>query len=542
MTRTASLDVRTELEQLERDLKSTDDLASVLEEILRLLGTATDIFSLAYLNYLTAVGFFLNGSPHKASAYLNEAAKYAKQSKDKTLELKIKTTALLSGMSPYNKTDRKVLAMEILNSTSPSDGIHLNALIRLILIHREERNFAEALHHSYNLLIKAQASQTTLSEFAAYTQLGCIHSEVDEIHLALYYFDRARDVSQKLPQQRYLLQSTFDIASVNVRMGNFVEAIRLLRSIVKKKRQAPDHTSLLFVTFINLSNIYLLKGNSQRARHYQQAAAAHGDLTNPDQAYQFRVHSAEIEIASSKHKAAVKNLTDALAVGDTNDINHLHRHIWKLLSLTYERTGDTLNALLAYKEYSVLSEREHSAVVATQKLLRKSQSDFRIAQDRYKREHKHITYLQETISEQELAIADLSAKLSLKEKVLHDFWHDLWKQSPHLSSHFSELLKSSKLKEEAKHHFLRPSEPKKLANKFTQSLATHHPNLTPTELQVLVCARLGLSSIETASVLKTSDRTVENHRQNARKKMKLPRSTSLSTYLKSIDVENQMNW
>ena len=69
---------------------------------------------------------------------------------------------------------------------------------------------------------------------------------------------------------------------------------------------------------------------------------------------------------------------------------------------------------------------------------------------------------------------------------------------------------------------------------FLEEIARLAPNLTPTEIKVCALAKSGLSIKETAAILAIESRSIEKYRQRARKKLDLPRSTNLVTYLNGV--------
>jgi DNA-binding CsgD family transcriptional regulator len=62
-------------------------------------------------------------------------------------------------------------------------------------------------------------------------------------------------------------------------------------------------------------------------------------------------------------------------------------------------------------------------------------------------------------------------------------------------------------------------------------LTKKFPDLTPMELRVCALVKAMLSSREIASILSIDERTVENHRTNARRKMKIRSRKPLIHYL-----------
>ncbi len=69
---------------------------------------------------------------------------------------------------------------------------------------------------------------------------------------------------------------------------------------------------------------------------------------------------------------------------------------------------------------------------------------------------------------------------------------------------------------------------------LTKKLLHHFPNLTPGELRLILLLRSGLSNKEIASMLSTEVRRVESRRAAIRKKLTIPRSENLITYLNSF--------
>jgi|GEM_PF-571717 len=69
---------------------------------------------------------------------------------------------------------------------------------------------------------------------------------------------------------------------------------------------------------------------------------------------------------------------------------------------------------------------------------------------------------------------------------------------------------------------------------FTVKLLKQYPKLSVTEVRVCALSKLELSSKAIAQILNLSPRTVETHRLNIRKKMKLNKNVQLSTKLNSI--------
>lgn len=69
---------------------------------------------------------------------------------------------------------------------------------------------------------------------------------------------------------------------------------------------------------------------------------------------------------------------------------------------------------------------------------------------------------------------------------------------------------------------------------FPKQLSSTYPQLSKAEVSVCLFLKAGLRSVDIANILKTSERTVENHRAHIRKKLGLPQTASIKTALDAV--------
>ncbi len=76
-----------------------------------------------------------------------------------------------------------------------------------------------------------------------------------------------------------------------------------------------------------------------------------------------------------------------------------------------------------------------------------------------------------------------------------------------------------------------------LNNRFTERLALRCPDLTPMELRICSMLKLGLATKDMSSLLHVTERAIEKHRYNIRRKLGLDPKVNIVTFLERAVVE-----
>jgi DNA-binding CsgD family transcriptional regulator len=102
---------------------------------------------------------------------------------------------------------------------------------------------------------------------------------------------------------------------------------------------------------------------------------------------------------------------------------------------------------------------------------------------------------------------------------------------------FTKKLKSTSLTDKQLSYLqIIESNLKELVSSFSKSLSSIYLNLTPTEIQVANLIRQGRLSKDISTILHVSEKTVETHRKNIRKKLGITnRKENLRTILMSLE-------
>jgi len=75
---------------------------------------------------------------------------------------------------------------------------------------------------------------------------------------------------------------------------------------------------------------------------------------------------------------------------------------------------------------------------------------------------------------------------------------------------------------------------------FFELIKKKYPSITATELRIIAFIKLNYSSKEISKITYTSERTVQKHRQNIRKKMEIESKTDLTSFIQDLNLADSL--
>ena len=220
-----------------------------------------------------------------------------------------------------------------------------------------KKSYPKAILYTERAIEYAKSNKLDKKLADAYLQLATIFYELEKNDLSIDYYIRAISIFRKSkPTTKIALsyyglgkcyikknniayaEIYFDKATVIYKKLNFIEAIDLInlqKAIINKEKGKYDEASTILLNVI--------KNNNEDA-----------SLSTKTEAY---IQLSEIEILKKRYSDAVNFLKLAnKANQNKNNDYQLTKRIYKLLSLTYEKSNDISNANLYLKKYSELTD------------------------------------------------------------------------------------------------------------------------------------------------------------------------------------------
>lgn len=377
-----------------------------------------------------------------------------------------------------------------------------------------------------------------------YNNIGTTYQEIDSLHKAMEYFIKSIELSRKLNNESYL-------ARVYMNMGN-----------VLVKEQMLEDAKISFD-----SSIYYCKKNN----------IAYGILLN-------KICLGRIYIVEKDYDKAISTfLWCENEIKNFDNPENLSK-LYHLLSDAYEKDNQIKKAFYYYRKHIEINEEiaslqtnktilelqakydqersEKEIVILQQKVLEaKALKQFYIiafliatisflliglryfihrrkVAYNHKIENQEKEYMQLEVKKKEQEIVNKALQVARMNEVIVEVNLQMKTIMPELSKeNAKKLFKIEKYLEnglaiKAREEFETSFE---LVHKdFFQQIMSQFPELSPTELKTCSFLRLGLSSKDIAEITNRSIRTIENTRNNIRKKLNLTTNSNLTTFLLSI--------
>ena len=195
--------------------------------------------------------------------------------------------------------------------------------------------------------------------------------------------------------------------------------------------------------------------------------------------------------------------------------------------LTYTKNGETV-----WLEINARTMRENGKQVSIHGIARNITERKSMEEDLRKRE-RELEEKSRNLEEANMALKVLlkhreEDRVELEEKVLYNMRELIipYIENLKMTNVDSRQLNQLKIIEDNIKNIISP---------FMRNLSTRYPNLTPTEIQVINFIKEGRTTKEIAGLLKASSRTIEFHRDNIRKKLRLKnRKMNLRSHLLTL--------
>jgi len=409
-----------------------------------------------------------------------------------------------------------------------------HTLMEMASISYDQINYLHALTLCHECLDLLKDEPDSIREIIALECLGKIYSDIQENKKARECFFQALGFSRELGNQYLEGVLLTNIGKIFIDEGKDELALKYLLEAIPIQHQQHNHIHEAY-SCIDLTEIYLHSNDLERASkmsEHSQELVALVDHKHIKMATAFT--HAKVLNRKGQHSNAIPLLTEALAISEISGWKGIEAKILEQITISYEGLGDTVNALHYYKKLLLAITVEIDSQKA--KELHILEAKIEIAKADAEREIYRLKAetLQKEIDVRTKEVMNIGLQLIQKNEYLQALRKQatlITQNAKGNSRDMHILIKQidDKIRsDEARLRF--ETALQKLHGDFQIALSAKYPSLTKTEKKVCSLLKLNLRSTEIASLLFTSPRTIEWHRMNIRKKLRIPELIEVNTF------------
>lgn len=439
---------------------------------------------------------------------------------------------LLLSMSVYGRFVGEPIAeriekLERARQLAPSardSDLPISILNELATCHFQRGDLASVLEAAEAVIeLRPNAS----FEANALMQIAHVESRIGEQRNAIATLERALDLVGGLGEVR-IAEVLNGLGVCWLELAEFNTAERYFLEALQKIGNKPGRAGVL----THLGEVHLQHGDVERARvYFDDALAIHPSATV---AHIIAIDIAECDRRSGHNAEAIQRLRK-IEPDVTENFRHLSRGLFDTLWQSYEALGDTQNALVNLKQLHAIASESQSEQIAT----RLAVMNRKLTAERESFERERLRLHAEARAERlERELSTQAMSLAAQAELLTNLRNDLDRLVRQTQDPTKALANiQARLKElpceqvdwmrfEGQFAAAHPGFKPRLADKF--------PMLSPMELRVCALLRLDLKSSDIARLFCITERAVEFHRLNLRKKFALRKGDDLREFLLGV--------
>ncbi len=454
------------------------------------------------------------------------------------------------------------------------------------------RNYSLSLEYLKKSLVLVSKTKLKYEEAALYNVIGTVYGKLDDFDNAMKYYNLSKSIAKQNNDTNALAYTCNNMA-IDLSLNNkLIEAEELAREALKYA----DENELDFIkaeTYLTLGRIFHLQDKINKSLVYIKKAKTLADqlnthfisieslieksiVQNKIGLYDEAIESLELAFNESKlnkindlsEKTAFKLHEAYLEIDPQKSVHYLD--VYKRIKQELKsESSDVKTAILSseinyLKAEAELKQKESELLLAKTKensikqlvilsfgvfiiiiglltvLYLKTKKNIRL-KTRVLDSHKKLTALEHQTLQQDI---------EYKNKQLTDFAMHITEKNEllnHIKSSVRALPLSNKCPEinslifYINTHINQNNDKVMLYNNvndknidFGSKIHNNYPDLNDKEKKIVTLLRLNNSSKQIAGKLQISISSVDNYRSNLRKKMNVPKKTSLSNFVKSI--------
>jgi len=402
-------------------------------------------------------------------------------------------------------------------------------------------DYAQALDYKFHALALYEKLGNKYGVAISLTNIGNIYFHFGDHQRALDYRNRALVLAEKIGHKEIVAVILGNIGLIYKDSGDFPQALEYLKRAIELSELIGDHRAVGY--WMNgFANANLKLGNLDIAFQDYLNTLYHRRevlLSNVDVA-ETLLGLGRVLLGQGKREEGLARLEEALTLAKELGEKKTAAETHKEIANAYAKAGDLASAYEHSQKHYELKEEIFSE--KSRQLIDSFNIRAAIAnQERDTELHRlRAEKAETTIRLKERELANTASSLAAQTELLGDFRTDLRKIVMRPDKYEPEDIirqVKAKLKElpcemidfgkfEAQFATVHPE--------FRAGLETKFPDLTPQEVKVCMLLHVNLKSAAIGRLICVSERGVENHRFNIRKKLALKTEDSLTKFLQEL--------
>jgi tetratricopeptide (TPR) repeat protein/DNA-binding CsgD family transcriptional regulator len=404
-------------------------------------------------------------------------------------------------------------------------------------------DYAAALDHFQF----SNAAMTELSDLwgiaNATMGIGNVHYLLGDAQIALDYYRRSVDMWTELGDESWAIFSSTNVGRALEDMGRYDEALEHYRTaLIRTEEHGPRRFAAL--CHGDIADVHRLRGEYSAALiHYQRALSILEEIGDKQHLAHFRgaiglIYATQTFEGYDPDRAE-ELLLSAIAVSDEAGFRWILEHDHKRLSELYQQEGKWQKAHEQTVLYYEVKAELHS--IDAQKKAQQVEHDRQLAELEKQRAIEQAQFeaaeeIHRMKGEQmDRELANATLQLLAQTELLSELRHDLLmiaRKIPPTEPAARELRERVKrLPCESVDWEKFDAQFRQVHPEFVRTLTKRAPDLTPTEIRICSMLRMNLKSIEIAQIFCTTEKGVEFHRTNIRRKLGVRREEKLPVVL-----------
>ncbi|MES2765653.1 MAG: tetratricopeptide repeat protein [Bacteroidota bacterium] len=403
-------------------------------------------------------------------------------------------------------------------------------------------SFVESLEHYNEILALGQVTGNLIYEASALAGIGLVAKQTGDYDLSLDSYEKALILFRNAGMMRDEAGILMNIGNVYSRTADFERCLKYQKEALGLYKKMGDVLGQSRV----LNNLGTATTRADQARagiiYFKKALKLieKRDMQSEEAISLLNIGLCYGEAQSNNTynpKMAITFIKKSLAISETMNLQHIVYSAYRMLSKIYANEGDYQNAYKFHVKFHEIKELIFNE--ESDSKLKKLQAIHKISQAQKESEilRLHNEKLEEDIErgKSELSVATLY--LLQKNKYLtaiHNKVSDALSEPDEIDrrTFLREILHHTKSGLESTSQQFNESF-RRVHGSFIDNIAKSYPAITSTELKVCALLKIRLSTKEISNILCVSEKAVDYHRLNLRKKLQLPKEITLSAFMTS---------